>query len=69
MKQEDAQEGVGTLRSIGDGNQFSSQSSMQVAGEALSSKGAAIVPEDLMGLETNLGGGGVRSTSLAKREC
>jgi hypothetical protein len=52
------------------------QSSVQVAGDASSSEGAeassavgaATAAEDMMGLETDLGGGS-RSTSLAKREC
>ena len=49
---------------------------MQVVGDASSSEGAeassalgvATTKEDLMGLETDPGGGS-KSTSLAKREC
>lgn len=42
---------------------------MQVARDALSSKGTTTTTEDMMVEEIDPGGGGVRSTSLAKREC
>ena len=44
------------------------QSSMQVVKDASGSEGAATVAEDVMAKETNLNGGVVRRTSLAK-EC
>jgi len=47
----------------------SGRSSKQVVGQVLGSKGDVIV-KNVMDLRTNpSGGGGTRSTSLAKREC
>lgn len=44
------------------------RSSVQVAGEALTTEGVAATTKDMMGLEVDLGGGS-RSISLAKRDC
>ena len=69
MTLQDAKDGVRIPRSIDDGYVFSNQGLVQVAREASSSKGVATTTEGMMGLETYFGGGGVKSTSLTKREC
>ena len=45
------------------------QSSVRVARDASGSEGATTTTKDVMEEEMDLGGGDVRRTSLAKREC